>query len=73
MSRLPVVLGREAIAAFARDGWEVARQESSHVTMKKRGLRFLLTVPLEKELDTGMLRRLVRDSGLTVAQFQRLL
>lgn len=73
MSRLPVVSGREAIAAFARDGWEVARQESSHVTMKKRGLRFLLTVPLEKELDTGTLRRLVRDSGLTVAQFQRLL
>ena len=73
MTRLPVVSGRQAAAAFERDGWEVARQESSHVTMKKRGVRFLLTVPLGKELDAGTLRRLVRDSGLTVAQFQRLL
>ena len=73
MTRLPVVSGRQAVAAFERDSWEVARQESSHVTMKKRGVRFLLTVPLGKELDAGTLRRLVRDSGLTVAQFQRLL
>jgi predicted RNA binding protein YcfA (HicA-like mRNA interferase family) len=73
MTRLPVVSGRQAAAAVERDGWEVARQESSHVTMRKRGVRFLLTVPLGKELDAGTLRRLIRDSGLTVAQFQRLL
>ncbi len=73
MTRLPVVSGRQAIAAFARDGWEIARQESSHVPMKKRGVRFLLTVPLATELDAGTLRRLVRDSGLTVTEFQRLL
>jgi predicted RNA binding protein YcfA (HicA-like mRNA interferase family) len=73
MTRLPVVPGRQAAAAVERDGWEVARQESSHVTMRKRGVRFLLTVPLGKELDAGTLRRLIRDSGLTVAQFQRLL
>ena len=73
MTWLPVLSGRQTIAAFERDGWEVARQESSHVTMKKRGVRFLLTVPLGKELDAGTLRRLVRDSGLSVAQFQRLL
>ena len=73
MTRLPVVSGRQAIAAFVRDGWEIARQESSHVTMKKRGVRFLLTVPLGKELDAGTLRRLVRDSGLTVERFRALL
>ncbi|MGD0113290.1 MAG: type II toxin-antitoxin system HicA family toxin [Armatimonadota bacterium] len=73
MTRLPVVSGRQAAAAVERDGWEVARQESSHVTMRKRGVRFLLTVPLGKELDAGTLRRLIRDSGLTVTQFQRLL
>jgi len=73
MTRLPVTSGRQAIAAFERDGWEVARQESSHVTMKKRGVRFLLTVPLARELDAGTLRRLVRDSGLTVEEFRSLL
>jgi predicted RNA binding protein YcfA (HicA-like mRNA interferase family) len=72
-SRLPVVSGRQAIAAFERDGWMVARQESSHVTMKKRGCRFLLTVPRAKELDTGTLRRLIRDAGLSVEEFGALL
>ena len=73
MTRQPVISGRSAIAAFERDGWEVARRESSHVTMKKRGVKFLLTVPLGKELDAGTLRRLIRDSGLTVEQFRALL
>jgi predicted RNA binding protein YcfA (HicA-like mRNA interferase family) len=73
VTRLPVVSGRQAIAAFERDGWQIARRESSHVTMKKRGVRFLLTVPLEKELDVGTLRRLIRDAGLAVEQFRALM
>lgn len=73
MSRLPVISGKETIAAFERDGWQVTRQESTHVTMKKRGVVFLLTVPLHKELDVGLLRRLIRDADLTVEQFCKLL
>ena len=73
MSRLPAISGKEAIRAFERDGWVVARRESTHVTMKKNRVRFLLTVPLHRELDRGLLRRLVRDSGLTVEEFGRLL
>ncbi len=38
--------------------------------MKKRRVRFLLTVPLPHELDRGTLRRLIRDAGLTVEQFR---
>lgn len=73
MSRLPTVSGKKAIRAFERDGWVVARRESTHVTMKKNRVRFLLTVPLHRELDRRLLRRLVRDSGLTVEEFGRLL
>ena len=73
MSGLPAVSGKEAIRAFERDGWTVARRESTHVTMKKRRVRFLLTVPLHRELDRGLLRRLIRDSGLRVEEFGRLL
>jgi predicted RNA binding protein YcfA (HicA-like mRNA interferase family) len=73
VTSLPVVSGKRAIAAFEGDGWVVARQESSHVTMKKTGCRFLLTVPLARELDAGTLRRLIRDSGLSVEQFRDLL
>ena len=73
MSKLPVVSGNRAIRAFERHGWVVARRESTHVTMKKRGIRFLLTVPLHRELDRGALRRLIRDAALTVEQFRELL
>ena len=73
MTRLPVVSGAQAIAAFERDGWVIARRESSHVTMKKRGCRFLLTVPVAKELDAGTLRRLIRDADLSVERFRELL
>ena len=73
MSKLPVVSGKRAIAACERDGWVVARRRSSHVTMCKRGCRFVLTVPLGNELDRGLLRRLIRDAGLSVEQFCALL
>ena len=73
MTRLPVTSGAKAIRAFERDGWVVKRRESSHVTMKKRGVGFLLTVPVDKELDKGTLRGLIRDARLTVEQFVALL
>jgi predicted RNA binding protein YcfA (HicA-like mRNA interferase family) len=73
VTKLPVVSGARAIAASKRDGWVVARRESSHVTMKKTGCTFLLTVPAAKELDRGLLRRLIKDAGLTVERFRDLL
>ncbi len=37
MPKLPRVSGREAIRAFRRAGWEVARQRGSHVVLTKPG------------------------------------
>ena len=73
MPKLPVVSGRQTIKALTRDGWVVERQESSHITLKKPGHRFLLTVPQARELDRGLLRGLIRDAGMTVARFVELL
>jgi predicted RNA binding protein YcfA (HicA-like mRNA interferase family) len=73
MTRLPVVSGAQAVRAFIKAGWEVRRRESSHVTLKRRGAVLILTVPDYKELDPWILRKLIRDAGLTVEQFRRLL
>jgi predicted RNA binding protein YcfA (HicA-like mRNA interferase family) len=73
VTKLPVVSGAQAVRALERDGWVVARRESSHLTMKKRRRPFLLTVPVAKELDRGLLRRLIRDAGLSVERFRQLL
>ncbi|GAB7387105.1 type II toxin-antitoxin system HicA family toxin [Bacillaceae bacterium] len=73
MPPLPVVSGREAIAAFEKIGWTVARQKGSHITMIKPGERNILTIPDHKELDRGLLRAKIRDAGITVEDFIKLL
>ena len=69
MARLPVISGAEAIKAFHRTGWRVVRQSGSHVVMVKEGEEATLSIPLHHELKRGLLRRLIRDAGLTVDAF----
>lgn len=71
--KLPVVSGTRAIKAFCRAGWIWDRQESSHVTLVKPGSVAVLTVPLHKELDRGLLRGFLRKAGLSVPEFLKLL
>ena len=69
MPELPRISGAEAIKAFGRAGFEKKRQRGSHVVLKKEGFPMLLSVPLHKELDRGILRSLIRDAGLTIEDF----
>jgi predicted RNA binding protein YcfA (HicA-like mRNA interferase family) len=73
MPRLPRVSGRKAVRAFQRAGWEVARQRGSHVVLTKAGSIYTLSVPLHPVLGPGLLRDLIRKSGLTVEEFTELL
>ena len=75
MTALPVISGREVVKALGRAGFRVIRQRGSHVRLEKRiedGL-IKLTVPLHKRLKKGTLRRIIKDSGLTVQEFNVLL
>ena len=74
MTALPVISGRKVVKALGRAGFRVIRQHGSHVRLEKRiedGL-IKLTVPLHKSLKKGTLRRIIKDSGLTVQEFNRL-
>jgi predicted RNA binding protein YcfA (HicA-like mRNA interferase family) len=73
VSALPVCSGVEAILAFERAGWTRARQHGSHVTLTKLGEPVILTVPLQRELDRGLLRALIRKAGMAVEDFSTLL
>ena len=70
---LPVVSGREAIKALCRAGFRVVRQRGIHVRLEKRteAKVIKLTVPLHKTLKKGTLRRIIKDAGLTVQEFNR--
>ncbi len=71
MCDLPSVSGQQAIAAFEKDGFSVARMSASHHIMNKPGHRFVLSVPVHgnRPLRKGTLRGLIRAAGMTVAEF----
>jgi predicted RNA binding protein YcfA (HicA-like mRNA interferase family) len=73
MPRLPVISGRQAVAALQRAGFEVKRQRGSHIIMTKAGFSETLSVPDHRELKPGTLRALIRKAGLTIDQFEELL
>lgn len=75
MPKLPVVNGREVIRAVERAGFVFDRQVGSHVSLRHPETRLSVTVPVHgaRDLPVGTLRRIVRDAGLTVEEFRRLL
>ena len=72
MPSLPNLSGREVVRAFAKDGWQMARQRGSHMILVKDGHPATLSVPDHKEVAKGTLRSLIRSSGLTVERFMEL-
>ncbi|MSR57276.1 MAG: addiction module toxin, HicA family [Planctomycetaceae bacterium] len=71
MSSIPSISGKKAVKAFERLGFVQVRTNGSHVMMKKDGHEALLTVPVHanKDLKTGTLRGLIKDSGATHEEF----
>ena len=64
--------GDEAVRKFQRAGWSIARQRGSHVMMIKSGYQYTLSIPQHSELGPGLLRKLIRQAGLTVDEFNAL-
>jgi predicted RNA binding protein YcfA (HicA-like mRNA interferase family) len=72
--RLPVVSGAEAVRAFGKAGYEVDEQHGSHIILRRaEPPHRRLSIPNHKELAKGTLRALIREAGLTVDEFARLL
>ncbi|MBI4723193.1 MAG: type II toxin-antitoxin system HicA family toxin [Candidatus Stahlbacteria bacterium] len=66
--------GREAVRAFEKAGWYVDRRaKSRHIIMKKPAMKTTLSIPEHKVLDKGLLRALIRDAYMSVAEFNELL
>jgi len=73
MGKLPVISGKEAVKAFSKGGWMVARRTGSHIIMTNHASPALLSVPAHTELKRGTLRNLIADAGMTVEEFLSLL
>ena len=73
MARLTNVSGKDTVKVFQKAGWVFVGQVGSHVILVKTGMRVNLSIPQHKELSVGTLRALIRNSGLSVENFLKLL
>jgi predicted RNA binding protein YcfA (HicA-like mRNA interferase family) len=70
--RLPVVSGSEAIVALGKAGFARVSQRGSHVMLRNEAGRTAI-VPLHRELAPGTLRSVLRQAGLSVDEFVKLI
>ncbi|MEC4685104.1 MAG: type II toxin-antitoxin system HicA family toxin [Nitrospirota bacterium] len=68
MGRLSNISGKEAVRIFQKFGYILDHQTGSHMILYHKQ-RSTLSVPDHKELAPGLLRGLIRKSGLTVDDF----
>ena len=74
MSALPLVSGREVVAALIKLGYEKDRQKGSHIVLRQTiEPHRRIVVPDHKEVAKGTLRAIIRETGLTVDEFRSLL
>ena len=73
MSGLPRISGKECAKALGKIGFYLKRQESSHMVLRRDEPFAQVVVPDHKELDRGTLRAIIRQTGLSVDEFTKLL
>jgi len=66
--RLGNIFGKKAVKAFKKLEYQIARQTGSHIILKHQS-RPTLTIPNHKELAPGLLRAIISQAGLNVADF----
>jgi predicted RNA binding protein YcfA (HicA-like mRNA interferase family) len=62
------ISGKEAVKIFQKFGYVLDHQTGSHMILYHES-RPTLSIPNHKELAPGLLRGLIRKSGLTVEEF----
>ena len=63
--------GEQIVRALERLGFERVRQKGSHVTLRKHTQEGVIgcVVPMHREVAVGTLRSILRQAGVTVAEF----
>ncbi len=69
--RLLPVSGRQMVKVFSKLGYQIDRQTGSHIVMSNDD--DILVIPNHDPVSKGTERELIKDAGLTVEEFNRLL
>ncbi len=75
MPHLPVLKGREIIAALLKVGYVQTRQKGSHIRLSRfaDGRLRKLTVPAHRPLKRSTLVKIIKQANLSVEEFLDLL
>lgn len=76
MSKVPRdIAGSRAVKVFRKAGYQIDHQTGSHIIMyhSKNPKRRRLVIPSHGKLKTGLLAGLIKEAGLTVEEFRKLL
>ena len=74
LAKLPVVTARQVTKVLERLGFQRIRQSGSHATYRHPDGRWtIVSVHGGKTIPGGTLRKIIRDTGLTVEEFSELL
>jgi len=71
MPKIPGVNHLKAVRALEKAGFKIARQGKKHIVMSD-GTRFL-TIPRKNPINAFTMGGIVKDAGLSVEQFRKLL
>lgn len=63
---------REALAALRRAGFEEVSRRGSHVKLRHGEQRRTVIVPDHRDIARGTMRSILRQAGLSAAQFEDL-
>ncbi|MBI5598818.1 MAG: type II toxin-antitoxin system HicA family toxin [Deltaproteobacteria bacterium] len=73
MTKLPQVSSRECIKALERAGFYRVRRKGSHIVLHRKDPFAQTVVPERKTLGKGLLHAILRQAGLSVNDFLKLL
>ncbi len=68
MTKLPRISGRDCVSALLKLGFREKRQHGSHIILRRENPFAQVVVPDHSELDTGTLRAILRQAGITTEQ-----
>lgn len=72
MPHLPSLSGKEVVRALGKIGYQEIRQRGGHIRLSCPHKKSI-TVPDHKILGRGLLRKILRDTELSIKDFQNLL
>lgn len=75
MPKLPVVSGKELIAALKKAGFTIVRQRGSHISLQRMTSEktYKTVVPMHDEVSKGTLLDILRQTGLSKEDLLKLL